>query len=878
MDCEENGDGGVLEDQIREFEERMGKLEEEYDQIHELRMRAEEALRSRVQLKTDAADQQPSENTFVPRPMLVKRVSARNLHEEVDLERCALLRFHDEYHAFKDYMRFVDVSKHRSVDIHLMLGRIRVCDQRDRPIFECAGEALVYVDCHLPTRTVRFGLDWAAASATTVVLQTALEARRLYEFIQYIRYDQPVWMPMNVVQKAPSPPHSFSFVPYKLFVGTWNIGGAMPPASFADWLGDPQKSDVDVYVLAFQEAGMVDKKVPLLEILQNFFGLSANVDNMVPSKYTLVLSESLWELRLFVLVKVGLRKCVKNVCVETKATGKWGLMGNKGAVVCGFDILSTRLSFVSCHLAARKERLTERNESLRLILETARVSPETINPAGGSEFAGPADLCSAFDVAFVFGDLNYRTEIDDFDAVVKFAEAGKYEVLKKRDQLAMERRNHRALCNFTEGEISFRPTYRYNRGELTFSREKLRHPSYCDRVLWHYTGDNPEQEPQLLQYAPCETMLTSDHLPVMAKFSVSAQPTFLSFMHNKHPSCTILFSNVRIEPCGSEFSNAACGEVLAPQLVMDGPFLDKLLLSAVLPRQSDSMRWDDSQIPAARPTIPQTEYLRRQCIVVALVDGDREVAACRVPLRDACEAATTYEVPMTRGGLLKGVLKMQVLLQWAPASDNPIANPVAPSSTPLPLAIPVNTPAVSAQNSSYSSSPSGPLTVSFERSPHLQDSSNSPASGSPRHSSNDERLMMLAPRVRSLSLRTRTRSSSVTVPQGNLLQAQSGSLEVRSGRRLVSLIQNARNSLKFARFESSEHFTTCISSAIETMRDRTDADKLLDARITEWMVQRRRAGALDAVLVGYTDDAVSGLVLDLVDFMQGQAAKQSAAT
>merc|ERR1712070_557092 len=58
-------------------------------------------------------------------------------------------------------------------------------------------------------------------------------------------------------------------------------------------------------------------------------------------------------------------------------------------------------------------------------------------------------------------------------------------LLMNYDQLKRERSYGKILEGFTEGEISFLPTFKYNKGGSTFdSSKKQRIPSYTDRILY----------------------------------------------------------------------------------------------------------------------------------------------------------------------------------------------------------------------------------------------------------------------------------------------------------------------------------------------------------------------------------------------------------
>ena len=63
------------------------------------------------------------------------------------------------------------------------------------------------------------------------------------------------------------------------------------------------------------------------------------------------------------MVHASLMRDVSNVEVGHKATGLGGVVGNKGAVAVSLRLRDTALCFVNAHLAARPERVEERNSN-----------------------------------------------------------------------------------------------------------------------------------------------------------------------------------------------------------------------------------------------------------------------------------------------------------------------------------------------------------------------------------------------------------------------------------------------------------------------------------------------------------------------------------
>lgn len=111
---------------------------------------------------------------------------------------------------------------------------------------------------------------------------------------------------------------------------------------------------------------------------------------------------------------------------------------------------------------------------------------------------------------FWMGDLNYR--ISNTGPVLPGQDT--YDLRLQRDQLRMEMTYERCFKGYTEGEIMFPYTYKYDINTDNFdSSEKQRAPAYCDRVLWK--GNHIKQ----LAYDCVMQIRASDHKPVFAIFS-----------------------------------------------------------------------------------------------------------------------------------------------------------------------------------------------------------------------------------------------------------------------------------------------------------------------------------------------------------------------
>lgn len=89
------------------------------------------------------------------------------------------------------------------------------------------------------------------------------------------------------------------------------------------------------------------------------------------------------------------------------------------------------------------------------------------------------------------------------------------EVLVSNDQLKWSMKNGFIPPYFTEAEIHFQPTYKYDEGCDTYDTSKKRRtPGWTDRILHVGNGTHP------LTYGCVQDLRISDHRPVFGSFVV----------------------------------------------------------------------------------------------------------------------------------------------------------------------------------------------------------------------------------------------------------------------------------------------------------------------------------------------------------------------
>ncbi|CAL4061657.1 unnamed protein product, partial [Meganyctiphanes norvegica] len=290
---------------------------------------------------------------------------------------------------------------------------------------------------------------------------------------------------------------------FTIFVGTWNVNGQSPTVGLAEWLSVDDEPP-DVYAIGFQELDL-NKETFLFNVTpKEAEWLNAVLLGVHPkAKYQKVKLSRLVGMMVVVLVQEKHLAYVRNVAADTVGTGIMNKMGNKGAVSIRMDLHSTSICFTNSHMAAHVEEYERRNEDHDCILQRTSFSLN-IN--------SPPKTIKDHEHIYFFGDMNYRIQPGDFD-IKELASSGEHKLLLENDQLNQQRKIKRVFHDFKEGEITFKPSFKYDlMSDEWDSSEKARMPAWCDRILWH--GDSIQQ----LVYRNHMTLQISDHKPVSSLF------------------------------------------------------------------------------------------------------------------------------------------------------------------------------------------------------------------------------------------------------------------------------------------------------------------------------------------------------------------------
>ncbi|XP_013863473.1 phosphatidylinositol 3,4,5-trisphosphate 5-phosphatase 2A isoform X2 [Austrofundulus limnaeus] len=417
-----------------------------------------------------------------------------------------------------------------------------------------------------------------------------------------------------------------------IFIGTWNMGSVPSPKSVASWvlcrgLGktlDEMTVTIphDLYVFGTQENSVCDRE--WVESLRVVLKEQTELD------YKPIAVQTLWNIKLAVLVKPEHENRISHVGMSSVKTGIANTLGNKGAVGVSFMFNGTSFGFVNCHLTSGNEKIARRNQNYLDILRLLSLGDKQL-----SSF----DISLRFTHLFWLGDLNYRLDMD-IQEILNYINRKEFEPLLKVDQLNLEREKNKVFLRFGEEEISFPPTYRYERGSRdTYVWQKQKAtgmrtnvPSWCDRILWK---SYPETHTVCNSYGCTDDIVTSDHSPVFATFEVGVTSQFVSKKGLPKSSEQAYIEFESIEAIVKTASRtkffiefySTCLEEFKKSYENDSQNSDNVNFLRV--------GWSNKQLTTLKPLLSEIEYLQDQHLLLTVksVDGYESYGECVLALK-----------------------------------------------------------------------------------------------------------------------------------------------------------------------------------------------------------------------------------------------------
>ncbi|XP_070764438.1 phosphatidylinositol 3,4,5-trisphosphate 5-phosphatase 1 [Enoplosus armatus] len=439
-----------------------------------------------------------------------------------------------------------------------------------------------------------------------------------------------------------------------VFVGTWNMGNAGPLHNINSWFqckGQGKTRDDtadhishDFYVIGTQEDPLGER-----DWADTVKGVLRNITNI---SFKQVAIHTLWNIRIVVLAKPEHENRISHVFSDSVKTGIANTLGNKGAVGVSFMFNGTSFGFVNSHLTSGSEKKLRRNQNYTNILRFLNLGDKKLNPF---------DITHQFTHLFWLGDLNYRVEFPSTEAeyIVTKIKQQQYQELLSKDQLNMERNDGKVFLHFDEEEITFAPTYRferdtrekyaYTKAKATGTKYNL--PSWCDRVL---RKSYPLVHVVCQAYGCTNDIMTSDHSPVFASFEVGVASQFVSKQDpNSAPQ-----GGIQIMNCMATLLTKSKTKFFIE-------YHSSCLEKTVKTSEGENTEHSDGSIKVwfgnlvkLTPIISDPEYLLDQHILICVksTDCDESYGEGCIALRAAQFSYTEFQITLTHHGEKTGTL------------------------------------------------------------------------------------------------------------------------------------------------------------------------------------------------------------------------------
>ncbi|XP_061492450.1 phosphatidylinositol 3,4,5-trisphosphate 5-phosphatase 1 isoform X2 [Rhineura floridana] len=436
-----------------------------------------------------------------------------------------------------------------------------------------------------------------------------------------------------------------------IFIGTWNMGDAPPPKKISSWFlskGQGKTRDDtadyiphDIYVIGTQEDSLGEKEWQ--EILRQ------SLQEITSISFKVIAIHTLWNIRIVVLAKPEHENRISHLCIDNVKTGIANRLGNKGAVGVSFMFNGTSFGFVNSHLTSGSEKKHRRNQNYTSILRFLSL---------GDKKLSPFNITHRFTHLFWLGDLNYRLELPPMEAesIIHKIKQQQYTELLGVDQLLMEKKDQKVFLQFEEEEITFAPTYRFERNtreNYVYTKQKATGmkynlPSWCDRVLWK---SYPLVHVVCQSYGCTSDIMTSDHSPVFATFEVAVTSQFVSKNDDKY---TDSLGQIEFLRCSATLKTKS-------QTKFYIEFHSSCLESFVKSQEGENEEGNEGELvvkfvealPKLTPIISDPEYLLDQHILISIKSSDSDESygeGCIALQSGATESQVPIQTVLTHHG------------------------------------------------------------------------------------------------------------------------------------------------------------------------------------------------------------------------------------
>ncbi|KAM0932665.1 putative inositol-polyphosphate 5-phosphatase [Dioscorea sansibarensis] len=247
-----------------------------------------------------------------------------------------------------------------------------------------------------------------------------------------------------------------------------------------------------------------ERKVSPITSLITELNLDAMLYKKKRSSFIRIISKQMVGVFLSIWVRRSLRKHIQNLKVSTVGVGAMGYIGNK----LPFSLLVSYF-----HLTSGEKD----GDELRRNVDVQEIHRRTLFTSASSKEL-PRVIYDHERIIWL-GDLNYRINLP-YERAHDLISRKEWFTLAEWDQLKKELKKGRVFDGWSEGDLNFPPTYKYEFNSEKYIGDDLkggrRTPAWCDRIISYGKGL------RLLSYRTSKLKL-SDHRPVTAIYMAEVE-------------------------------------------------------------------------------------------------------------------------------------------------------------------------------------------------------------------------------------------------------------------------------------------------------------------------------------------------------------------
>jgi phosphatidylinositol-3,4,5-trisphosphate 5-phosphatase 2 len=154
---------------------------------------------------------------------------------------------------------------------------------------------------------------------------------------------------------------------------TWNLAGQAPPTRIESDILPPGCSDVDFFIVGFQELVKLEVIGSIRELKDEFRVASweqlfsdALKKRLPHAEFKCIMRKVMFGCLILFFCKEAKTAGIKKMCTSKVKTGVKGMAANKGSTSLRFNYWDTTFLFLNCHLSSGQKKVNERMDDLNL--------------------------------------------------------------------------------------------------------------------------------------------------------------------------------------------------------------------------------------------------------------------------------------------------------------------------------------------------------------------------------------------------------------------------------------------------------------------------------------------------------------------------------